>query len=694
MWPQRKPLRWLHALALLILLGGLLGPTLLDPPPAEAAFGNRRYTVPANGTLEVIIRGFCLDKPRHFPGAFLEPSDHQVQDDVLKTFAFSVAKGYARKQIYQTQLALWYLRDHQWFNETANPPRPRDIAQEIVRQGLTSPLREKPTDAPTLIEAVQSGAIKAEVNDFHATTENYEGEGTLVLTNLTDQPVTLYITVGTVFKAATEGEQRMITWARGGLSGYTRAESQSGFTVNVRNVESRGFPRVNTIVSVLDSRQMAVRDLDAARFEVLEDGNPSGEVSIRSVADSVAEEPLSLVVLLDGNEQALRSGQPDGAAGLAADFIAGLKDKDSVRVIATGDRVTTVQDATQDKNAAASKVRSMAGSWNSHFFDGVVASLESVGKMPKGRPAIVIFGSARDWDSDPEGADVLDWAAEQGTPIFTMATPNAERNMLDPFASATGGLAFAPSPAELPAAAEAIESYLREHYRLDFVSNLKADGRPHKLEVRIKGDEAQRPGRESFLAYPNKAQVEMLTPAENGQLQPHQRVEFTVNSAAPITEIELIADGKPLTTLKSEPWVYDWNTDGLSNGQHSLNIIVHDRAGNRTVKSVPLVVGSGARVREQASSQPQVSQRSANTMLGVLPIVGGLIGVVALAAGAFFGVKVGLPKLRARRGNRCPIHGVRYPRDGACPVCVLNASSQVRDRLAQFSRPTTSPPGD
>src|SRR5262249_36629071 len=158
-------------------------------------------------------------------GNYLEPIDYRLDDDVLRTFAYAVAKGYARKEIYQTQLALWYLREKQWFNETAIPPRQRNVAEQIVEQGRGAPLPEKPTDAPPLAEAVQSGAIQASVNDFHPTTENYEGEGTLVLTNTTDQPVTLYITVGTIFRGATDGEQRMVTWAQGGLTGYVRSES-------------------------------------------------------------------------------------------------------------------------------------------------------------------------------------------------------------------------------------------------------------------------------------------------------------------------------------------------------------------------------------------------------------------------------------------------------------------------------------
>ena len=259
-------------------------------------------------------------------------------------------------------------------------------------------------------------------------------------------------------------------------------------------------------------------------------------------------------------------------------------------------------------------------------------------------------------------------------------------------ANASGGLSFTPGAAvEFGQAAEAISRYLRESYKLEIQSNLRADGGQHQLAVRVRGDQTQRRGEQAFFAFRNPPKVEMISPRENHRVEPTQRIEFRVETMARVVEAELVVNGKPLTKLTSEPWVYDWDTSGLSGGQNSINIIVRDAAGNQATKVVPIV--SPRDNLDRAPLTSMASGEAGGINIDFAPMLSSLLALATLA-GAGFATYLVFPHVRRRIPARCVKHGVTFPRGGACPLCVEAARKQINERLGQYSRPIVTPADD
>src|SRR5262249_41834128 len=162
-----------------------------------------------------------------------------------------------------------------------------------------------------------------------------------------------------------------------------------------------------------------------------------------------------------------------------------------------------------------------------------------------------------------------------------------------------------------------------------------------------------RPGEASFYAYRNPPVVEMISPKENGQLAPSQRVEFSVRGPSPVTEVDLVADGKPLTTLRGEPWVYEWDTQGMSHGQHSLSVLAGAGPANQSTRVVRLVV-PGAGLERELLSRPMGAPPRPGAGPDMVLVMLGLMGLGALVAGGYYGKRSLLPLLAKRRPSRCP----------------------------------------
>ena len=65
-------------------------------------------TIPANGTADLPIYGYCLDRGRPFPGSTLVPVD-LTAPNVRVGISYSVDQGYIQASLFQTQLAIWDL---------------------------------------------------------------------------------------------------------------------------------------------------------------------------------------------------------------------------------------------------------------------------------------------------------------------------------------------------------------------------------------------------------------------------------------------------------------------------------------------------------------------------------------------------------------------------------------------------------
>lgn len=189
----RRSVWLIAALVLLALPTAALAQQPADPVTVQPVV----IDLEANGTAELPIFGFCLEVGKPFPGASLRPAA-LAQDQVRAAITYAVGKGYVQSESWQTQLAIWYfLNGNAKVEEEYGP-----VADEIiaaVEGGFA--LNETAEGAQLLTEAVAGGIITATIDDFENISPEgaYIGSGTLVLTNLTAEPVRIVVPYGVQF---------------------------------------------------------------------------------------------------------------------------------------------------------------------------------------------------------------------------------------------------------------------------------------------------------------------------------------------------------------------------------------------------------------------------------------------------------------------------------------------------------------
>jgi hypothetical protein len=184
----------------------------------EVVRGETTVLVPANEQVTIGFETFCLDFGLEFPSEIGAPID-RAQDEVLAVLRVAIEEGYTQSDPLQVQLAIWRVIEGEWVFDEEEVSR--ELAEEILAaaaEGETDPLQG---EGIPLTQAVEDGLVAVESEDFNPvdapTPADYEfpykGQGTLIITNLTDEDVQIYFPYGTVFTPGPESEQDIVAYA-------------------------------------------------------------------------------------------------------------------------------------------------------------------------------------------------------------------------------------------------------------------------------------------------------------------------------------------------------------------------------------------------------------------------------------------------------------------------------------------------
>lgn len=203
---SRQPVQLAVVLALMLAL--VAAPGLALGQEVAALPAPFVVQIDAGATVEVPVHGFCMDYGLPFPGTSLAIGD-LAPDQVRQAINYALGQGYVTTEPWQTQLAVWYFLEGAKVDEEYSA-----VADEIIAFVEANPgSPEVGTTAMPLHEAVAQGLVSATLDDFENTSPPeffFIGSGTLVLTNLTDQPVEVLIPFGTRFaETEDQGNQAM-----------------------------------------------------------------------------------------------------------------------------------------------------------------------------------------------------------------------------------------------------------------------------------------------------------------------------------------------------------------------------------------------------------------------------------------------------------------------------------------------------
>jgi hypothetical protein len=177
-------------LGLTLVAGLFAAPTATQAAPTYKVEPPHVVSIPANGTMTLKARGFCMDFGKPFPTGAMAPNGLAAAN-IRGALTYAIDKGYADGNAQQVQLAIWNLRDNTWHNES------HAVASEILSNTTTS---TPPTaNALSLPDAMTQKSVNVSAQFTPQTADAFYGDGNVVITNTTAAALNVYMPIGVVF---------------------------------------------------------------------------------------------------------------------------------------------------------------------------------------------------------------------------------------------------------------------------------------------------------------------------------------------------------------------------------------------------------------------------------------------------------------------------------------------------------------
>jgi len=256
-----------------------------------------------------------------------------------------------------------------------------------------------------------------------------------------------------------------------------------------------GIDVVSLNVTVMDSSNHYVTDLDEKNFSVFEDG-----VKQDLSFFTRKQQPIALSLLLDSS--ASMEDKLPTLQTAAANFVHRLKSNDLAQVIDFDSRVEIRQSFTSNQPQLDAAIQQTAAGGSTSLYNAIYISLKELAKIKAQgdddvrRQALVLFSDGEDTSSLISFDEVLELAKRSETAIFTIALRGADTQskgfheaefVMRQLAQETGGRAFFPTKIDdLNGVYTEIADELASQYTLGYSSkNGKRDGAFRRVVVQV-----------------------------------------------------------------------------------------------------------------------------------------------------------------------------------------------------------------
>jgi len=256
-----------------------------------------------------------------------------------------------------------------------------------------------------------------------------------------------------------------------------------------------GVDIVSLSVTVTDSANRYVTDLNEPDFQVFEDGARQ-EVTFFSRR----EQPIALSLLLDSS--ASMEDKLPTLQTAASNFVRKLKPNDIAQVIDFDNRVDVRQVFTGSQPDLLTAIDRIAAGGSTSLHNAIYIALKELRKVRAvteqdiRRQALVVFSDGEDTSSLVAFDEVLDLAKRSETSIYAIALRGADAQskgfreaefVMRTLAQETGGRAFFPAKIEdLENVYSQIADELASQYTMGYTSkNPRRDGAWRRIDVRV-----------------------------------------------------------------------------------------------------------------------------------------------------------------------------------------------------------------
>lgn len=284
------------------------------------------------------------------------------------------------------------------------------------------------------------------------------------------------------------------------VSAQQQAPDQPLFRSSVRTVP--------IFATVLDGSGRIVPDLQRDDFVVLEDGKPV-DISLFSNES----QPFTAVVMLD--QSASMTANLELLNQAAEQFVMRLLPVDRARVGAFSDKIQMSDAFTNNRDSLIADLKDLQFGNPTRLNDAIAASLDALEGID-GRRVVLVFTDGEDTSSKIGFRTVLDRARTEEVMVYSIGLESeffngvrVQRSRpsrdLRKIADETGGGYFELKKTdELSPTFTRVASELRSQYLLGFTPSV-LDGKPHRLEVRLKRPGLNARARKSYVASPERA---------------------------------------------------------------------------------------------------------------------------------------------------------------------------------------------
>ena len=241
---------------------------------------------------------------------------------------------------------------------------------------------------------------------------------------------------------------------------------------------------VEVYATVTRADELAVPDLVASDFEILEDG-------VRQTVSVFAAGEFPLTVALGVDRSLSMRGEPLRLAIRASQaFLRALRPPDRSMVWAIADGADVIAPLDEPRESQIAAVAALFPWSTTALHDGVVAALDRLDPEP-GRQAVVLFTDGADRYSTATAGAVLDRARRSRALVYSVAVGKTRPPLLADLASVSGGRSIEVRRMEgLEGALTAVASELRRQYLLGYVPERRPGDtaeRWRSISVRLTG---------------------------------------------------------------------------------------------------------------------------------------------------------------------------------------------------------------
>ena len=180
---------------------------------AQSAQAAQSFTLQPGGKATITYEAYCTDFGLKFPTTLQAPNA-VAEDKVRGALAYIQSNNISadENKALEAQYGIWQLRG------ATGSPAGGDVAKAVVNAGNTPPATPQGT---SVLDAVKAGQVKLTLGTWGPlgnkvpignASDNFYGRGELTIENTSQQALTLYMPVGTLFPPNTAGEQTMAAY--------------------------------------------------------------------------------------------------------------------------------------------------------------------------------------------------------------------------------------------------------------------------------------------------------------------------------------------------------------------------------------------------------------------------------------------------------------------------------------------------